>query len=253
MIDDKDTFEKLMQEAWQHEFTGWDFAFLSGRMQEAPTSWDYRQIVSAKIRDAGSMLDIDTGGGEFLASLQPLPPETCATEGYPSNVPLAKARLEPLGVKVIDTHAKTQLPFGDACFDLVIDRHGGFLPAEFHRILKPGCAFVTQQVGGRNCLKLNEILQAQPDFLSTVWTLDLAAKQLEGSGFKIIVRKEEFPATDFKDIGAVVYYLKAISWQVSDFSIAKYYDQLGDIHNIIRDTGKFSVEQHRFFIEAQKQ
>lgn len=38
-----------------------------------------------------------TGGGEFLAGLQPLPPHTCATEGYPPNIPIAQQRLKRLG------------------------------------------------------------------------------------------------------------------------------------------------------------
>jgi SAM-dependent methyltransferase len=252
MIADKENFERLMQEAWKQEFNGWDFSFLAGRMLESPPSWDYRGIVMGRIRGAQSLLDLDTGGGEFLSSLQPLPPETCATEGHPPNVPAAKARLEPLGVKVVDTHAMTRLPFPDEAFDLVINRHGGFLASEFRRILKPGRRFITQQVGGKNCVRLNEALQAQPDFLSSVWTLDLAVRQLEEGGFRVLERKEEFPPVEFKDIGAVVFYLKAVSWQVSDFSIEKYYDQLGEIHNAIASTGKFQVEQHRFFIEAEK-
>jgi hypothetical protein len=194
MIEDKETFEKLIHEGWQQEFTGWDFSFLSGRMVETPASWDYRQIVLDRIRSVQSLLDLDTGGGEFLESLQPFPPETCATEGR----------------------------------------------------------FITQQVGDRNCIRLNEVLGAQPDAFSAMWTLDLAAKQLEAGGFRILERKEEFPETEFKDIGAVVYYLKAIAWQVSDFSVEKYYDQLGEIHNTIQKTGKFSVAQHLFYLEAQK-
>ncbi len=252
MINNKDAFEKLMQEAWRQEFAGWDFSYLSGRMVETPPSWDYRKIVLDRIRSAQSLLDLDTGGGEFLASLQPFPPLACATEGYPPNVPIAQARLEPLGVKVFNTHAAVSLPFEDNTFDLVIDRHGGILAAEIHRVLKSGGRFITQQVGDRNCIRLNEALGAQPDALSALWTLGQAVKQLEEGGFGIVVQKEEFPATEFKDIGAVVYYLKAISWQVSDFSIEKYYDQLGEIHNRILETGKFSVEQHRFYIEAKK-
>jgi SAM-dependent methyltransferase len=252
MAEDKELFDQMLQEAWRHEFIGWDFSFVSGRMVESPPSWDYRRIVLERIRDAKSLLDMDTGGGEFLASLQPFPAETCATEGFPANVPVAKLRLEPLGVKVLDTHAMTQLPFADNSFDLVINRHGSFLAPELGRILKSGGRFITQQVGGRNCQKLNEALHAQPDFFSSIWTLDTAVRQLEGGGLRVVERKEEFPAADFKDIGAVVYYLKAISWQISDFTIEKYYDQLLEIHNKIRESGKFSVEQHRFFIEMQK-
>ncbi|GGL48999.1 hypothetical protein GCM10014719_57780 [Planomonospora parontospora subsp. antibiotica] len=32
---------------------------------------------------APSLLDLGTGGGEFLSGLAPLPPRTAATEGYP--------------------------------------------------------------------------------------------------------------------------------------------------------------------------
>jgi hypothetical protein len=74
---------------------------------------------------------------------------------------------------------------------------------------------------------------------------------LESAGLEILEKKEEFPAMDFLDIGAVVYYLKAISGQVSDFTIEKYYDQLAEIHNAIQERGKFTVEAHRFYIEAQ--
>jgi SAM-dependent methyltransferase len=252
MIQLKEIFEQLTQDAWQHEFTGWDFGYVAGRMVEKPASWDYRQIVLDRMKAARSMLDLDTGGGEFLAGLKPFPPLACATEGYPPNVPIAQARLEPLGVKVHNTHAAVRLPFDDNAFELVINRHGGILAAEIFRILTPGGRFVIQQVGDKNCIRLNEALGAQPDAFSAMWTLDLAVRQLEQSGFAVVERKEEFPETEFKDIGAVVYYLKAISWQVTDFSIEKYYDQLGEIHNTIQAAGSFVVQQHRFFIEAQK-
>jgi SAM-dependent methyltransferase len=252
MILKKDVFEKLVDEAWKHEFAGWDFTFISGRMVETKPSWGYRTIVQERIRGASSLLDLDTGGGEFLFSLQPLPPGTCATEGYPPNVPIATARLEPLGVKVFNTHAAVQLPFENSSFDLVINRHGGILASEVYRILKSGGKFITQQVGDRNCLRLNEALQNKPEFTFSQWTLARAVRQLEESGFRIIGQKEEYPQAEFKDIGAVVYYLKAIPWQVSDFSIEKYYDQLAEIHNRIQEEGKFVVEEHRFFLEAQK-
>ena len=42
------------------------------------------------------------------------------------------------------------LPFPDASFDLVLDRHAQVSLAEFTRVLVPGGALITQQVGGRN-------------------------------------------------------------------------------------------------------
>jgi SAM-dependent methyltransferase len=252
MIQDKEAFEKLIHEARERDFSGWDFTFLSGRLEENQTSWDYRKNVRDRMRGVKSMLDLDTGGGEFLETLQPFPATVCATEGYPPNLPIAQARLEPLGVKVANTHAAFNLPYEDGAFQLVINRHGGILAAEIHRVIAPGGWFITQQVGDRNCSEVNEALQARTDALSALWTADLAAKQLEGAGFRIAVRKEEFPTAEFKDVGALVFYLKAIAWQVSDFTVEKYYDQLGEIHNTIKKTGSFRVKQHRFYIEAQK-
>jgi SAM-dependent methyltransferase len=252
MIIKENLCKKLIEEAWHHEFTGWDFDFIEQRMVQSPLSWDYRQLVLDKIKSAASLLDLDTGGGEFLSSLQPLPLHTWATEGYPPNIPLAKARLEPLGVRVCETTASGPLPFADNFFDLIINRHGDINSPEIHRILRPGKSFITQQVGGRNNIRLNELLQDKVEFRDSHWTLEAAAKQLEDSGFKICEQREEYPMVEFKDIGAVVYYLKAIPWQVSDFSINKYYDKLGKIHNMIQEQGKLVSFGHRFYIEAQK-
>ena len=251
-IKNKDTFDELIREAWDHEFSGWDFVYLSKRMLQDEPSWNYRQLVLEKIKTARSLLDVDTGGGEFLLSLQPLPAHTFATEAYPPNVPIAKSRLEPLGVQVKDTPATGRLPFEDNSFDLIINRHGDIHAPEIARILKSGRSFVTQQVGGRNNIRLNEVLKDEVEFRDSEWTLDEAARQLEAGGLSIIDGREEYPLVKFKDIGAVVYYLKAIPWQVGDFSIERYYNRLGRIHNIIEAKGKFESVCHRFYIEAQK-
>ena len=94
-------FERLVQEAWEAPFSGWDFSWLNGRYHEDPPSWNYRDVVLRHLaRGVRSLLDMGTGGGEFLSGLAPLPEDTCATEAYAPNVPIARARLEPLGVQV---------------------------------------------------------------------------------------------------------------------------------------------------------
>jgi SAM-dependent methyltransferase len=252
MIKNKNAFDKLISEAWKHEFSGWDFVYISKRMLQNEPSWHYHRLVLEKIKTANSLLDLDTGGGEFLFSLQPLPQHTFATEAYPPNVPIAKSRLGPLGVQVKDTPATGHLPFEDNFFDLIINRHGDIYAPEIFRILKTDKSFITQQVGGCNNIRLNEMLQDKVEFRDSGWTLNEAARQLEASGLVIIDSREEYPTVEFKDIGAVVYYLKAIPWQVGDFSIEKYRDRLGDIHNIIEEKGRFESVCHRFYIEAQK-
>jgi hypothetical protein len=56
----------------------------------------------------------------------------------------------------------------------------------------------------------------------------------------------------FYDIGAIIYQLKAIPWQIPDFSVDDYIDQLYNVHKIIREQGFVDVEEHRFFIIAVK-
>lgn len=219
-------------------------------------SWDYGKQVLVRMESVDSMLDMGTGGGEFLASLAPLPKRTFATEAYPPNVPIARMRLEPLGVKVVQIGADDNLPFGDETFALVINRHESFSAKEVYRILRGKGVFITQQVGDRNAIELNELLEKRlhgqvilqyPD-----WNVDEAASQLESEGFQILDRKEELASAIFYDVGAVVYYLKAVPWQIRDFDMAKYREQLREVHNLITQKGGLKVTAHRFYIESVK-
>src|SRR5262249_7107155 len=163
--------------------------YLNGRWHEAPTPWDYRALVEERKNAASAMVDMGTGGGEFLASLLPLPARTCATEAYPPNVPVAKARLEPLGVEVGECE-EDEIPFEDAAFDLVINRHESFAAPEVARVLRPGGRFLTQQAGGKDCIELNHLLHTQVEKHYLDWTPDAARAQLEEAGFTIL-RQEE--------------------------------------------------------------
>jgi protein-L-isoaspartate O-methyltransferase len=86
------------------------------------------------MKKAESMLDMGTGGGERLASLQPLPKVTYATEAYAPNVPIARKRLEPLGVKVVQIMSDDNLPFANKTFDLIINHHEAYSVKEVYRI-----------------------------------------------------------------------------------------------------------------------
>ena len=245
-------FDRLISEALTQEFSGWDFKYLKNRWIESPTSWDYPEIVRSYIKPEYSMLDMDTGGGEVLSSFMPLPQNTIATEGYIPNVPVAKNRLEPLGVKIVQLFGDDILPFADGHFDLITNRHGAFLAQELHRTMKPGGTFITQQVGGKNNFELNTLLQEKPEFQFSYWTIDLATKQLTDAGFQIIDQKDEYPESIITDIGALVFHLKIISWQIADFSVERYYDKLVGIHNMIQKNGDLRIKSHRFLIVAIK-
>ena len=80
----------------------------------------------------------------------------------------------------------------------------------------------------------------------------MAVKQLTEAGFQILEQKNEYPETTISDIGALVFHLKVIQWQITDFSVEKYHDKLVEIHNQIQETGSLKIKSHRFLIVAQK-
>jgi len=245
-------FDKLVQEALAQDFSGWDFSWTHGRWHEEDPSWNYRQLVQARIQDTTSLLDMGTGGGEFLASLEDLPQHSYATESYPPNIPVARDRLEPLGIQVLSTESDRALPLPDQSIQLIINRHESFWISELHRILKPKGIFLTQQVGTLDNIKINEVLGEPVDPESKKRTLENLIRRFEQSGFRILRAKEEYLDSIFDDIGVVVFYLKIISWQIPDFSVEKYRERLLALHEFIEKQGSFVSKAHRYLIEAQK-
>ncbi|GAA3535744.1 hypothetical protein GCM10022419_014270 [Nonomuraea rosea] len=69
-------YDELVAEALATSFQGWDFAPLSGRVFEDPLPWSYERLLLACLPDAISLLDLGTGGGEFLSKPAPLPART---------------------------------------------------------------------------------------------------------------------------------------------------------------------------------
>ncbi len=242
----------VMSAEYHKKFRGWDFSCFRNKIKEERLSWNYKRKVLPLLKTADSLLDMGTGGGEFLADLKRLPRHTYATEGYKPNLLIAKRRLDPLGVKVLFFKSDRSLPFKDEEFDLIINRHESYCPAEIFRLLKNKGIFVTQQVGGQDNLDLNRALGAKDDFGFSHWDLGYAAKELKRSGFEILFCREEFPKITFHDINALVYYLKAVPWQIEDFSVKKYFVPLKKLHHRIKRERGVSFKSHRFIIVARK-
>jgi SAM-dependent methyltransferase len=245
-------FDKLVQDALSLPFTGWDFSTIAHRWKTNEPSWNYPNLARSRMLGIDAMLDLDTGGGELLSSLAPLPPYTWATESYPPNIPVAKKRLESLGVQVITKYTDSSIPLPDSSIDLITNRHGSYSESELMRLLKPGGIFLTEQVGNQNCMRLNELLQNKVEFIYSYWTKDLITKQLSEAGFELLTVQEEFPLCEFTDIGIVVFYLSIIPWQIADFSIEKYHDKLLAIHQDIVTHGPLQAHDHRILVEARK-
>lgn len=238
-----------------NSFKGWDFSHITetGRMDDSPLEWSYSSRILEIIyqRNIKYMLDMGTGGGEFLAKFKKLPPNTYATEGYEPNLPLAKERLNPRGIEVKEVKNDV-LKFEDNFFELITNRHESYSVKEVYRVLDKKGIFITQQVGSKNCLEINEKLGTKVDMGLGEWNLKKAITELKATDFNILTKSEEFPILRFYDIGALIYYLKAVPWQVTDFGVDKYYLKLREIHEYIEENNYFEVKEHRFFIIAEK-
>jgi SAM-dependent methyltransferase len=239
-------YDSLVAAAAAVPLRGWDFGWLADRAAGAEPTWRYPDLARALLRDADRVLDVDTGGGELLAALHPPAGRTWATEAWPPNVPVATQRLAPLGVTVVETG---ELPFPDGEFSVVLNRHGRLDAEGIARVLAAGGTLLTQQVGGEDCVDLNRALGAP--VTERRWNLDVATDALSAAGLRVVDAAEQWPLLTFADIGAVVYQLRMVPWQVRDFSVDRYDGALRRLHARIESDGPFSVRTHRFLVSAR--
>jgi SAM-dependent methyltransferase len=257
-------FERLIAEAEAQPCRGWDFSWLGSRMITSALPWDYDALVLGRAHESPDLLDLGTGGGERLAALPYRPPRTVATEAWESNVDVAGARLRPLGVTVVraeDAPDNTEqdpgekrgrLPFPADSFHLVACRHEAFVAKEIARVLVAGGRFVTQQVGG-NYDDFYRLLGLPPSPRSTQeWDLAFATAQVEAAGLRVLASGEGEQATSFTDVGAIVWYLKAVPWTVPGFSARKHLTRLRDLHARMERQGPVAVRLPAFYLEATK-
>ncbi len=198
------------------------------------------------------LLDIDTGGGEFLLSLKHDPANTGAVEGYPPNVALCKSVLLPLGIDFRTADGKDQLPFDDGSFDLVINRHGDFNASEIARILKKGGLFITEQVGAYNDRELVDLLLGKRELPFPNQTLACISHQLIEAGLQLVDGQECFRPIRFFDVGALVWFARIIEWEFEGFSTARCAKQLFAAQELLEKQGCIEGQIHRFLIKAVK-
>ena len=250
--------QKNLIQSWLHEeeiahIHGWDFSHIDGRHEEAPLPWSYREIIQQRLRPDMRILDMDTGGGEFLLSLGHSYANTAAIEAYPPNVQLCREALLPLGVDFKEASADGPLPFEGSSFDLVLNRHGSFNAAEIHRVLKPGGLFITQQVGADNDRELVAALYDNPPPLPYPGQrLFSIQNQFEDAGFTILEGREAFPSIRFFDIGALVWFARIIQWEFPGFSVEKNLSRLLALQKEIDAGRAIEASTHRILMTAQK-
>ncbi len=243
---------EMLIAAWKYEeqqpFIGWDFSYLDGRMLEGQPPWSYLTRAAELMRQSASVVDLDTGGGERFLKLRPhWPPKVVVTESYPPNFKLATERLTPFGAQVLDIEIGDfrLMPFADNEFDLVLNRHAAFNAAEVARILTPGGTFLTQQVHGLWAADLLAAFDAKPQWPNA--TPEQYLPRLLAAGLEIIDQQNWSGELAFTDVGAIVYYLKAVPWLVPGFSVEthlkyllKLQEQLENKEKLVFSAGNIS-------------
>ena len=232
---------------------GWDFSHIHGRYEEEQDlPWDYESIVRRYLAQDKELLDYDTGGGEFLLLLKHPYLRTSATEGYPPNVELCRETLLPLGIHFKECNNASDIPFDDASFDLIINRHGDFDAPELYRLLRDGGVFVTEQVGGENDRDLVELVLPGTEKPYPHLNLTEQRKEFEKSGFQILEAEEVFRPIAFYDVGAFVWFAHIIEWEFPGFSVDRCFENLLKMHEVIENHGKITGTIHRYLIVAKK-
>jgi SAM-dependent methyltransferase len=204
-----DQFDRLIAEAEAQQMSGWDWSYVERRYSEGQTPWDYREKVQAHLQPNLTLLDMGTGGGELLASMAPLPNNTWATEGYPPNIPIARARLSPLGVTVVPVEGDL-LPLTDGSFDLVINRHESFDIREVYRVLRPGGTFITQQVGAQDLIELNEAFQEEVSLACPEWEMSSVCGQIKAAGMDVLLAENAYLKRSLRILARSYFFLKLL-------------------------------------------
>lgn len=248
--------KKELKDYWKKEeaqaFKGWDFSYLEGRWEDEALSWNYKEAVQAYLRDTDTLLDMGTGGGEFLLSLGHPHHLTTVTEAYVPNVELCMETLAPLGICVKQVLTDEELPLESYSFDTVINRHEAYVPSEVARIIKPGGYFITQQIGGLNDRDLSEALLETYEPALPNHNLVHSVQALKQVGFEILVQEESYTPLRFFDTGALVYFAKIIQWEFPGFSVEKCFKELCALEEVRKKKGYIEGTEHRFFIVAKR-
>jgi len=246
------SFDDLLAEGDTVPTEGWDFSWFAGRATEARPSWGYAGLLAERMATAAAALDVQTGGGEVLATISVAPPVLCATESWPPNLAIARRNLAKFDATVVHVDDDAGLPFPDAEFDLVVSRHPVTTAwAEIHRVLRPGGTYLSQDVGAGSVRELTDYLMG-PQPVHPSRSPLRAVAEAERAGLGVVDLRQEALRMEFHDIAAVVYFLRKVIWIVPGFTVAEYREKLAELHDFMRRHGPFVAYSQRFLIEARK-
>ena len=230
-------------------FSGWQLDDFEPKPLESEPPWNYEARAAALLRNARSVLDLGTGGGErFEALCSTFNGRATATESWSANVPIAAARLQPHGIAVVRC-SSLRLPLRDSSVELVLNRHEELDPAEIARILRARGRVLTQQIGQDRWRELRAFFPRMQDFGDL---FHIYRRGFEEAGLSIVDARAHDWKTLYRGLGEVVFLLCVAPWEIPDF------DPLGsDLPALIAAEESLSTDrgialtESRFILEAR--
>ena len=215
-----------------------------------PTPWSYDARAAELLRGARVVVDMGTGGGERFSRLcDGYRGTAVATEGWAPNVPVAAARLAPMGVQVV--HASgSRLPFADGSVDLVLNRHEDLDPADVARALRPGGRVLTQQIGRNHWWELGELFPRAAGGSGDLY--ERYRDSFQHSGLDLSDAREHDLSVAMESLGDAVYMLTAVPWAVPGFDLERDLDALLALERACSRAEGLVLTQSHFIIEAVK-
>lgn len=228
--------------------SGWAPSGVVARHLDPAPPWRYEALARERVAGARAVLDMGTGSGDVLAQIAVgASARIVATEEWGPSLAAAQHRLAPIGIDVL--HAQSiRLPFADASFDSVLNRHEELDPAEVARVLAPGGSVITQQVGPDSWPELSRYF-ARHDFG------DLFSAYCDGfadAGLRIAQAEVHSERVAFGSLGDIVYMLLVTPWDVVGFDAAAEIDALIALEDGCRSPEGVVLTEQRFLIEAVK-
>lgn len=230
------------------DFSGWSFPQIAVRNLDPGPPWEYVAIVLERLQDAGSVLDLGTGGAELFARVtESFEGRIVATEEWHVNAPVARDALAGRG-DLVRASAEQALPFRAGAFDLVVDRHEAADMAEVARVVAPGGWFITQQVGRANWRELDAHFPAKAQFPDHY---RLYADALRALGLMVDAREHAWRVA-YERLSDIVFMLLVAPWEIPGFDPIRDIDALLALEDACRTDAGIEMTWHRYLIVAHK-
>ena len=203
-------------------------AELTARVHADAPPWDLDALAAEAVRGTTAVLEVASGGPSLEA------------DGF------TLVGLDP------DVEDATHLPYPERCFDVVVDRHGGYDAVEVARVLRPGGVLLTDQLAGDDVVDLHAVFGAplpRPHL-----TADARADELADLGLDVTRRETWHGPLAFDDVAALTSYLTLVPWRSpADFSVDGYANTLIYLHMRAPAWGQPLVfTQSRFLLRAER-